>query len=158
MTWEDDSGRHEGWTAAVTKDHRLASTHNGRGVLVEGITGNYPEDDLMKGWEQVPADDVTGWQLACSCGWKGAGFLSRRPGESTFAPGDAEDELFYPEWRAHIEPSQARYALEDAFWESKKAAIKVDEAVARAREAGVSWNDIGMATHMTKQAAHERWS
>ena len=158
MSWEDDSGKHEGWSAAVCTDGRLASTHNGQGVIVEGITGNYPKDGLMKGWEQVPADDVTGWRIACSCGWQGTTFIARKPGETTFVDEQVEDDTLYPEWRAHIEPFQARYALEDAFWESKKAAIKVDEAVARAREAGVSWNDIGMATHMTKQAAHERWA
>jgi len=39
-----------------------------------------------------------------------------------------------------------------------KAYEQLDESVARAREAGASWSDIGEATNMTYQAAWERWS
>ena len=157
MGWEDDSGRHEGWSAAITKDGRKAGTHNGQGVVVEGITGNYRASKLIDGYEEVPADDVTGWRISCSCGWEGQNFIPRKPGESTFVDDDAEDNILYPEWRKHIEPIESIARLQKAFQAHWRATDNLNEAAREAKKAGATWQEIAIATRMSRQAAHERW-
>lgn len=39
----------------------------------------------------------------------------------------------------------------------RRSEARLDEAVAVAREAGATWTQIGTATGMSRQAAHERW-
>lgn len=156
MSWEDDSGKHEGWSAAITKDGRRAAAHTGGGVIVAGITGSYPPDGY--GNEKVPDDDVTGWRIMCSCGFQGETFVPRKPGESTWVDDDVEDNVLYPEWRKHIEPVQAISMLEKAYQAHWRATDELNKAAKEARDAGASWADIGIATRMSRQAAHERWS
>lgn len=40
----------------------------------------------------------------------------------------------------------------------QSAEAELDEAVADARRAGLSWNEVGRATGMRRQSAHERWA
>ncbi len=51
----------------------------------------------------------------------------------------------------------ALQALERSSADIRAAQLRLEEAVLAARAAGASWAQIGDATGMSRQAAHERW-
>lgn len=64
MTWSTDDGKHEGWAAAVAPDGRLSGSSAHGGMLVEGVTGRYKQDNLLTDHEVVPHKDFIGWRAA----------------------------------------------------------------------------------------------
>lgn len=160
MGWVDDDGRHEGWAAPVVKDGRTSGTYKADGVLVRGITGNYSRDDLLLDYEYVPDKDVIGWRGQCECGWQGE-LINRdmsnpRHADGAIAPLEVEDEI-HAEWKGHNNYARTLQAVKDAHWAVRSATAGLDAAVREAKANGSSWADIGTATHMSRQGAHERW-
>jgi hypothetical protein len=67
------------------------------------------------------------------------------------------EEIARQEWRRHLEPHKASAVSRAA------AAValhqgQLDAAVLDARRGGLSWEKIGRAAGISRQAAHERWS
>lgn len=48
MGWVSNDNEHEGWAAAVAPDGRLSGSSTSEGILVEGITGRYKPDRMMR--------------------------------------------------------------------------------------------------------------
>jgi hypothetical protein len=69
----------------------------------------------------------------------------------------AVSELIREAWRAHAAGDAGLVDLREAWQRARAAAHEVDQAVATARVAGRSWAEIGAATYMSRQSAHERW-
>lgn len=77
---------------------------------------------------------------------------------------EVEEELAQlREQRQRIENELAEYraravvSVEEAAAAHGEASEQLDQAVARARDYGASWADIGRAVGITRQSAHERW-
>ncbi|MFK4298585.1 hypothetical protein ABH924_003756 [Arthrobacter sp. GAS37] len=172
MGWDLGDVDHDGWAGAVVPDGRLSSSSTGQGVLVEGITGRYERDGVMRGYEVVPDDEVEGWRGACTCGWLGplwvrvtsasAADMSRRRAYaplSGFAadPSVSVEDAIVGEWRGHVVPATAVSRVQAAASDYAAAGRRLTAAVAAARSAGVSWAGIGQATGMARQSAQERW-
>jgi hypothetical protein len=74
------------------------------------------------------------------------------------------DDAIYREWLGHLTPPAltavraAAATLARLRREAREAEAQLDEAVDRARGDGSSWADIGEATGITRQSAHERWA
>ncbi len=120
MSWQDDSGRHEGYSAYITVDDREPVATSGRGMHMhhDHTTG----DD----YGCVPWDRLLGWEARCTCGWVGP--MWRRPegadlkdaSEMVLADpldafaveaGDAEptaEDAVHVLWRAHVAAAEAR--------------------------------------------------
>lgn len=56
-----------------------------------------------------------------------------------------------------METDAAVQAVGGACQNVKAALAVLDDAVVAARAAGATWSQIGMATGMSRQSAHERW-
>jgi hypothetical protein len=153
-------------------------------VLARHLGGNRADH---AGGEADKVDGLTavGWRGACECGWRGPlwervtepparaeALLDGTDGgrvdwaaRKVFDPGltahgDAsssiEDSIFQ-EWRGHL-PSLALADIREAAENVRKTDYRLAEAVARARADGCSWAEIGAASGITRQSAHERWS
>jgi hypothetical protein len=172
MGWVSNDNEHEGWAACVAPDGRLSSSSSGEGMLVQGVTGGYKRDKLMRDYEVVPDSEMIGWRGACTCGWQGemwkrvtspadADFSRRRDYVSLDGFADASrkvEDAIHEDWKAHIAPSEAILGVEAAAREYSQAGQRLDKTVAAAKAAGASWADIGRAVGISRQSAHERWA
>lgn len=172
MGWISSDNEHEGWAAPEAPDGRHSGSSSSAGMHVKGITGRWPRDPQLDGYEIVPDKDIIGWRGVCECGWRGelweraqslaAADLHRRrdyvaPEDFADASPQVEDAI-HEEWKAHIAPSEAVLGVEAAARDHKQAGARLDKTVAAARAAGASWADIGRAAGISRQSAHERWS
>lgn len=171
MTWSNDDGTHEGWTAAIAPDGRHSIGSTGGGQLFKGVTGNYPLETYSHDIEIVPDREIIGWQGRCECGWQGQRWArvsladqENAAARKIFVPADEfadapsrVEDAVWDEWKAHLRPVQAREAVREAVRASAAAGRALTAAVAAARDANVSWADIGQAAGISRQAAHERW-
>jgi hypothetical protein len=169
--WDLGDGVHEGWAAQVVPDGRLSASSSGEGVLVQGVTGRYRRDELMRDYEIVPDAEVIGWRGACTCGWQGALWtrvgsaaeedLPRRrayiPASGFSDPSATVEEAIGEEWRAHAVPVTLVADVRAAARGYARAGERLTASVAAAKAAGATWADIGAAVGITRQAAHERW-
>lgn len=169
--WSLDDGVHEGYAAAIAPDGRLSGSSSGAGWFFKGISGKYPRDTLQRDQEIIPDRDIIGWRGSCMCGWAGEPFSRAATREladvqqrSEYVPFDGFadpsqriTDMIHDEWRAHTSPVVAHHAVEDAAREYRQAKARLDNAVTAAKTAGTSWADIGTATHLTRQAAQQRW-
>jgi hypothetical protein len=65
----------------------------------------------------------------------------------------------HAQWRAgHVDELDAAGVIKGALAAVHAAEEQLDNAVLRARHAGLSWARIGDAANMSAQAAHERWA
>lgn len=133
-----------------------------------------------------PAGAAIGWQLICECStatsrtptrWEGP-VITRVPSkalerldledpeglawyatdEDVTSAGDDHEDLVLELWhRHHLFASERTAAIKTASRDLRAAERRLDQAVADARSAGVSWESIGRAAGLTKQAAHGRW-
>ncbi|WP_432489524.1 hypothetical protein [Kineococcus sp. SYSU DK018] len=89
-----------------------------------------------------------------------AGRVYAAPGQDAMDLSDRPDveAAMRRHWDEHLTPGQRTAQLEAAWRRHRQALADVDDAVAAARAAGLSWVDIGRATGMTRQSARERWS
>ncbi|MBU8867867.1 hypothetical protein [Paenarthrobacter aromaticivorans] len=171
MQWQIGGGRHEGKACAVVPDGRLSYDLGGLGVLVQGISGQYPRDTEKRDHEVVSDDDVIGWRASCRCGWAGK-FWTRASTKSeenldnytAFAPFlgfatpplSAEDAMKV-EWLRHAETSTAveeLLAAQKALLASKS---RLDNAVAKCRAIGLPWSTVASSLGITRQSAHAKW-
>jgi hypothetical protein len=169
--WDLGDSIHEGWAAQVVPDGRLSASSSGEGVLVQGVTGRYRRDELMRDYEIVPDAEVVGWRGACTCGWQGVMWtrvgsaaeenLARRrayiPASGFSDPSARVEEAIEEEWRAHATPVTLVADVRAAAREYAKAGERLTASVAAAKVAGATWAEIGAAVGITRQAAHERW-
>jgi len=156
MGWSNEDGSHEGWVAEVIPDGRLSHGSAAGVVLVDGITGNYPVDDVVPDWERVPSVEVVAWRGTCGCGWKGQQWPRPAEQDPFYPPAEVEDAV-YREWQIHIAPVEAAAAVAAAAAAHAATAVRLDAAVDDARRAGATWADIGRAAGISRQSAHERW-
>lgn len=178
MSWMTDDGEHEGWVARILDDGREAhgSTSRRRDdgsveflELVAPVGGRWPERE-----EQVSSDRVCRWVVSCTCGWRGSSWervselheaseAERREWREWRPRGDVGDEpqhveeTAHTEWRRHLEPHEAAAAISRAAEAVALHQRELDAAVLDARRRGLSWEKIGGAAGISRQAAHERW-
>lgn len=167
---------HEGHVAYLTRDGRQAGATTGAGVLIplpdadERVKAAHAtpravtNDDM---YETVPWGDVVAWQTKCSCGWTGqrwdrastipGEYGGRHPEDAHLPDGTTVDDAANADWMTHVEPMTRISAVQEAASEAAAARRRLDDAVAVARAGGASWTEIGQATGMTRQSAHERW-
>lgn len=70
-----------------------------------------------------------------------------------------EEELIRELWRRHhLDAATSTTAIKSAARDLQAAHRRLDQAVSVARDAGVTWEHVGRAAGMTKQAANSRWS
>jgi hypothetical protein len=167
--WTSDDGDHEGWVAAEFPDGRVSVAYSAGGVHVvtpaEAISPCSPlPPDVVDGRTAI------GWRGMCGCGWTGplwrrvpslAGHdLAKRqvhadPGDWADDPPEVE-EAIRSEWRRHL-PAQSLTVVAEAATAARQAQNRLTVAVAAARADHQSWEAIGGAAGISKQAAHERW-
>lgn len=169
MGWTDDDGQHEGWSAAEFPDGRVAVAYSAEGVHVRT-----PADAIrftsLEPLGIVDGRTAIGWRGMCTCGWLGPLWrrvpipaehdLPRRqvhadPGDWADAPDEVE-EAIRNEWRGHL-PAPALTAVTAAAVAARQAQNRLAIAVAAARADSRSWEAIGGAAGISKQAAHARW-
>jgi len=113
MSWTNEDGIHEGWTACEIRDGRLSYGSMAGGVLVapDGH-GRYPLESLGLS-EVVPRSNIVGWRGTCECGWHGERWdrvaraeledPTRRQvyaGDEDHTPAWVEDST-HDEWKRH---------------------------------------------------------
>ena len=72
-----------------------------------------------------------------------------------------DDVGMYAHWQwisTHIAPEEVMTVLREAAAAAVESDAALDRAVIGARNAGHSWDAIGRAVNMSRQAAHARWS
>jgi hypothetical protein len=163
MGWNTEDGTHEGYVASVVPDGRLAASYTGHGVIVD--IGRLSET-------VVPDRDVIAWQLTCSCGWLGRrwarvsdpadhdpaqGRVYLAPDGHAMPPEDIEEAGRVEWWHRHAEPAERLSAVRDAARDAARATTALATAVRAARSNKATWAEIGDATGMTRQSAHQRW-
>jgi hypothetical protein len=170
MNWVDESGRHQGYLAAVLADG--------------GEPGPTPEGRkpwwFYNGADGPRAVTVRG---ACECGWRGAETHPIHRGDDEATEGYDERTGPYADWEYHVtlvegavpqDVEQMLAALQRRVEElserqpvtALRVAARIEKAAPRcslsavraARRGLVSWETIGRAFHTSRQAAHERFA
>lgn len=181
MGWISNDSLHEGYLEVVLADGTTTSTSNAAGpvVHINDDAGNYTERD-----EQRSDDEVVGWRLRCDCAptsadsgstWTGdvwqrvptpmledldAGLIYVAPGEPAGTIGERSEvgEIARARWLSiHLSPLDALAAIRQAQENIAAEGERLNEAVAHARASGQTWQTIGNAAGMSRQAAQERW-
>lgn len=169
MSYQTDDGLHEGSEAAEFPDGRFSVGPGSGGALVRFLR---PELDTDAEPGVLDGRTAIGWRGVCTCGWRGPLWervadpvghdLSARkvfdPDPSVYGdPPPGIEDVIHQEWRGHL-PSPSLADVGAAAEEARKAEVRLNEAVQRARADGSSWADIGAAAGITRQSAHERWA
>ncbi|GAB2745471.1 hypothetical protein GCM10027174_19260 [Salinifilum aidingensis] len=140
-------------------DYAPAHAHEGylMGVLGEGAEQHAPIHAPPER-EQL-AGRVTGWRVACVCGWRGPHWprTDVPTPDDAATPPEALEESAATAWRGHVHTVLPALAVYETATRATADRAELDAAVTRARAAGASWNTIGTATGMSRRAAHERW-
>ncbi len=186
MGWLTGDGRHEGYLAPMFGDGQRGRSVTGGSVppdeVVVGVETQGADGSWV--WPTRPAGEVTGWVVCCDCyrntsfgpasSWVGPVFtqvpsktLEDLAARRVFA---ADDDVVYVSeredvraaavglWRSeHAFGIDALTEVEAASAAVSQAKLRLDAAVALARNSDASWADIGRATGMTRQSAQERW-
>jgi hypothetical protein len=161
MHWEAIDGRHGGAVVALLADGWPTLPLTEQAVMVQ----------RLEGLALVDHDDVHGWRATCTCFWQGEPWTRlHEPGRTDLVrrqasvlsgspcdPPMAVLQALHAEWRAHAEREVALTELQAARRAEAAVEQRLVNAAAAARAAGLSWADIGRATGMSRQAAHERW-
>ena len=180
-TWEVVVERVEGAQAVAESEKAAAAGVYAGRRRFKRMDGS---DTVGEWWR--PAGAATGWQLMCDCSkpsswtpttWEGPA-ITRVPskalerleledpeGLAWYAidddvtdAGDDHEDLVIELWnRHHLFASERTAAIQAAAGEVRAAERRLDQAVADARSVGISWESIGRAAGLTKQAAHGRW-
>jgi len=173
-----NDGRHEGVTHHLFGDGSYGSSWSG-GPIAEHTADGTP----IPLAEQRTRDyaEVVGWRAICICTerhesrgrerWRGplwtrVATLDEQDLDARrihcgdpYGLDEESEDLIYVDWDIHVGPATDElYAVGLAADEVADAQARLTEAVRAAREAGASWTDIGRATGMSRQSAHERWA
>lgn len=184
MGWNNENGQHEAYLAVILADGKVASGSNGHGPVVMEVDdrGNFVRDvqysdDQIVGWElrcdcSIPSryDEFT----IRSSTWIGPRFervataavedvtrgrIYSPAGDAGYVD-DREDveQFVIAKWRAeHLAPLEALTEVNRLQRVIADATADLAQAVVLARATGRSWEDIGRAAGISRQAAHERW-
>ena len=167
MGWIGGADGHGGWVANVLADGRVSASSVSEGVIVREV---FP-GDVAAGWEVrrypgsadvevvVPWDQVVSWRVSCVCGWAGGELpaVTEAKYGTRECPGQLEDEVFFPQWQAHVAPLVALLELERLVGQLHEVEAHIDVAVRAARGGGASWAQVGRAAGLSKQGAQQRW-
>ena len=183
MGWFTEGSEHEGYLVCVFADGMYGS--GGRYMEINLMTPDgrpvgHEEDPTRAAWR--PPSQVVGWKVACSCDpfrehvileplwtrvWDPAdedltaGRIYAGPPASADAAdiSDREDleTLFLDVWHRHITPDLSLHTIDTLGRRLKDLEAELDDAVAAARSAGVSWDKIGRAFGISRQGAQKRW-
>lgn len=170
MDWTDESGRHTGYLAAV---------------LADGGEPAPPTEGRKPWWFYNGADGPRAVAVkgACGCGWRGAEGHPIVWGDDEVTEGYDARTGPYADWEYHVtlaegsvpyDVEQMIAALERRVEElsrqqpvtALRVAARVEKAaphvtlgaVRAARQGLVSWEAIGRALGVSRQAAHERFA
>ncbi|MBF6301652.1 hypothetical protein IU459_29540 [Nocardia amamiensis] len=170
-----EDGRHEGVVVHIFADGWYGSGWSGGPTVTE--RGDGTELDVSE-WQTRSWDEVVAFRAICTdCSdsryrrcWSGPEWTrvtteaeQDAAHQRVYAPGpwglseDAQD-LIMRSWEQHIAPFRGTYPVELAAAEVTAAQARLTEAVRQARADGASWDAIGKAAGMSRQAAHERWA
>lgn len=188
MSWNDETGQHEGYVLPEFADGARGTGSSGGGVpdnqvIVDveyvGEPGNITETRYLT----RPAAEAIGWRVVCDCRlgrqsdvtntWSSE-LVVRVPSsaledeaagriyatdEDVIDAGDTHDRMFWRIWaEQHVAPLEGLAAIARASTAVASAEVELNMAVEAARANGASWEAIGRAAGMTRQAAHGRWS
>lgn len=166
MGWiDEDASDHEGYVAFTIDDGRVAGASRLDGVWVPAVVADKgvarEVRDFPDGTTEalLPWERVVFWRAQCSCGWAGG----MRPATETDPRGQRDcpdllaDEVFLPQWQEHIADVTTLISLRRLARKRAELDQEIDQAASRARAAGHSWNQIGAAVGISKQAAQQRW-
>lgn len=177
MSWMTDDGEHEGWVARILDDGRQAHgatsrrRDDGSTEMLELVAAVGKSVGDPKGEERVSSDRVVSWVPECTCGWRGtiwervtelhlADDATQRGWRPLGEVGDEPqhvEEFAHAEWRRHLQPLDAATEVSRAAKAVAEHQQRLEAAVLEARRLGLSWEKIGAAAGITRQAAHERW-
>lgn len=106
-------------------------------------------------WTSEIGQNTVGWRCECSCGWTGPVYDSKGP----HAPSDEQETtMMATDWAAgHARPLLPLADLGVLARQADEATANFHAGVRRARAAGVSWELIGTALGVSRQAAWERF-
>lgn len=183
MGWFTEGSEHEGYVVCVFADGLYGS--GGRHMEINLMTPDGrpikdENDRSSDAWR--PPSQVVGWKVACSCDpfrkhvildplwtrvWDPAdedvttGRIYAGPPASADAAdiSDREDlePVFLDVWHRHIAPDLSLHTIDTLSRSLKDLEAQLDDAVAAARSAGVSWEKIGRAFGISRQGAQKRW-
>ena len=183
MGWFTDGSEHEGYVVCVFADGMYGS--GGRWMEInlmtpDGRPVSHENESDIAAWR--PPSQVVGWRVACSCVpfrehvildplwtrvWDPAeedvtaGRIYAGPPASADAAGIADREdlepVFLDVWHRHVAPDLSLHAIGTLSRSLKDLEAQLDDAVAAARAAGVSWDRIGRTVGITRQGAQKRW-
>lgn len=186
MGWISDDNLHEGYLAALFEDGQRGAGVTGGGIPADRIAIGTAVQRPDGSWEYPtrPAGEVTAWVICCNCSspsslrrirtWTGPVF-ARVPSQAleSIAAGrifavdaDVADVAERDDvetaarnlWTSeHVFATDALGEIEAASGALTAAKSRLDVAVLLARGAGASWEAVGRAAGMTRQAAHGRW-
>lgn len=188
MSWSDKSGQHEGYVLPEFADGARGNGSSGGGVPDDQVivaVEYVGEPGSITGTRYVtrPAAEAIGWRVVCDCRlgdqssvtntWSSE-LIVRVPSsaledeaagriyatdEDVIDAGDAHHGMFWGIWdEQHIAPLEGLAAIARASAAVASAEADLSKAVGAARANGASWEAIGRAAGMTRQAAHSRWS
>ncbi|MDE9363997.1 hypothetical protein PZ938_00110 [Luteipulveratus sp. YIM 133132] len=158
-----------------------------RVIVATTYEGDLAETIPVPQHQTRPAGQVVGWRVMCQCyapdgpmepvgSWMSSGLLIRvpsptledLPGRRVYAADDDVvdvddrddvDELGRQVWRTeHADRHTLLDQLDRAVDAEREARAETDRIAREARTAGSTWEQIGRAAGITRQAAHERWS
>lgn len=171
MVWGDETGRHEGYLAAVLADGSEP------GPIADGRTTWW----LYNGADGPRAVAVRG---ACNCGWRGTDTHPIDFGNDEKTEGTGRRTGPYADWEYHIDQAEggiprdveqllatlAQRVEQLSMAGQSMAALRITaqmeqassrctlDAVRLARANLLSWQAIGKSLGCSRQAAHERFS
>jgi hypothetical protein len=174
MTWETEDGTHEGWVAPLFADGAISASS---GFDTYTVSYDAAGASLFDRDEWRPGAAVVGWVAACTCGWRGQPWLraaelsdedlaARRvygdyradDGRLLFDPEQATvSAAVRTEWQQHVEPDLLLAEIAELTEQRNDLDRRLAGTVAKARQAGSTWDAIGRAAGITRQSAHERW-
>lgn len=116
-------------------------------------------------WQLVATSDILGWRTSCSCGWRGPRRHVRKPG-SNLLPSNGTESAALTEWQHHLTGQKmikqlidelATYQATDRVipWERERASAQLGTVICETRKL-LTWQEIGDALGVTRQAAHAR--
>ena len=183
MGWFTEGSEHEGYVVCVFADGLYGSGGRWMEINLMTLDGRpvaHETDPDRSAWR--PPSQVVGWKVACSCEpfrehvildplwtrvWDPADedVAARRIYAGPPASADAADisdredlePVFLDVWHRHIAPDLSLHTIGSLSRNLKDLEAQLNDAVAAARSAGVSWDKIGRAFGITRQGAQKRW-